>query len=431
MKEINPPAIVAQVEDRLEQIANRIRSRLSRCAQDVMDTGADLIEAKGQVGHGGWLAWIEEEFGWGERSARNFMAVAEQFKSANFADLNFSPSALYALAAPSVPEEARQEALDVAESGDEVTHAVAQEIIERHALPQKRKKLPTVDAGKPGEAITLDRWESMTPLAKQEALATAHKSGKKFNDQGENEGIQWALWSWNPVTGCRHNCPYCYARDIANRFYETKFEPALWPSRLSAPKNTPFPHDKIDVEERPARRLGLGNVFTCSMADLFGRWVPDEWVNLVLDAAREAPQWNFLFLTKFPQRMAEFEFPANAWVGTSVDCQARVANAEKAFRKIKAGVKWLSCEPLIEPLKFTDLGAFDWVVLGGASDSTQTPEWKPPRQWVNAIKAEAERLKVRVYEKPNLYRPLQEYPGFDAPEPMQAPESLRYLPEMK
>jgi pyruvate-formate lyase-activating enzyme len=27
------------------------------------------------------------------------------------------------------------------------------------------------------------------------------------------------LWSWNPVTGCLHDCPYCYARDIANRFY--------------------------------------------------------------------------------------------------------------------------------------------------------------------------------------------------------------------
>jgi hypothetical protein len=40
-------------------------------------------------------------------------------------------------------------------------------------------------------------------------------------------------------------------------------------------------------------------------------------------------------------------FPANTWVGTTVDCQARVVNAEGALRKVKAGVKWLSCEPLI------------------------------------------------------------------------------------
>ena len=42
----------------------------------------------------------------------------------------------------------------------------------------------------------------------------------------------------------------------------------------------------------------------------------------------------------FPHRVAEFDFPDNAWVGTTVDCQARVANAEKAFRKVRAGVKW-------------------------------------------------------------------------------------------
>jgi ParB-like chromosome segregation protein Spo0J len=42
-----------------------------------------------------------------------------------------------------------------------------------------------------------------------------------------NDNIEWARWSWNPVTGCRYNCPYCYARDIANRFYQEKFEPTF------------------------------------------------------------------------------------------------------------------------------------------------------------------------------------------------------------
>lgn len=30
--------------------------------------------------------------------------------------------------------------------------------------------------------------------------------------------IDWATMSWNPVTGCRHGCPYCYARRTAHRF---------------------------------------------------------------------------------------------------------------------------------------------------------------------------------------------------------------------
>ena len=30
--------------------------------------------------------------------------------------------------------------------------------------------------------------------------------------------IEWCSHTWNPVTGCRHDCPYCYARRIATRF---------------------------------------------------------------------------------------------------------------------------------------------------------------------------------------------------------------------
>lgn len=177
--------------------------------------------------------------------------------------------------------------------------------------------------------------------------------------------------------------------------------------------------------------MGHRNVFTCSMADLFGRWVPTEWIEAVLAAVRAAPKWNFLFLTKFPIRLAEFDFPDNAWVGTSVDCQARVANAERAFRRVKAGVKWLSCEPLLEPLAFGDLGAFDWVVLGGASRSSKTPAWHPPRPWVAALHAEAARLGVRVYEKANLLDRVREYPGVPAAAPTEAPRELRYLAKVE
>lgn len=30
--------------------------------------------------------------------------------------------------------------------------------------------------------------------------------------------IEWATMTWNPVTGCKHGCEYCYARRIARRF---------------------------------------------------------------------------------------------------------------------------------------------------------------------------------------------------------------------
>ena len=30
--------------------------------------------------------------------------------------------------------------------------------------------------------------------------------------------IEWCNFTWNPVTGCRHGCPYCYAAKQAKRF---------------------------------------------------------------------------------------------------------------------------------------------------------------------------------------------------------------------
>src|SRR5262249_55239339 len=140
--------------------------------------------------------------------------------------------------------------------------------------------------------------------------------------------------------------------------------PTFRPSMLLAPR-----HMRVPPEAETDTRFK--NVFTCSMADLFGRWVPAEWIEAGLRGIRGGPDWNFLCLTKFPKRMAEFDIPPNAWMGTTVDLQARVSNAEAAFEKVKSGVKWLSIEPFIEPLKFNHLDRFDWIVIGGASASTK------------------------------------------------------------
>lgn len=265
--------------------------------------------------------------------------------------------------------------------------------------------------------ITIAEWQTMNETDRRGVLMIGGAS--KFNKQ-DTDNIEWAKWSWNPITGCKHNCPYCYARDIAERFYPQKFEPVLHPRRLTAPLNMTPPHEaQTDI--------GYKNVFTCSMADLFGKWVPREWIIAVLDVVDRAQDWNFLFLTKFPQRMAEFDFPDNAWVGTSVDAQARVANAEKAFRNVRAKVKWLSCEPLLEPLEFSDLSMFQWLVVGGASRSTQTPEWRPPRAWINAIEAKATEAGCKIYEKTNLLERIREYPGQQDKQEETLPTELRYL----
>ena len=215
-----------------------------------------------------------------------------------------------------------------------------------------------------------------------------------------NDNIEWAAYSWNPVTGCLHNCNYCYARDIAARFYPQNFEPSFLPERLSQPSNT------NKMKPRWNGDSGNNNVFTCSMADLFGKWVPDEWITSVLDTIENNPQFNFLLLTKFPIRMAEFDYPSNVWLGTSVDKQHAVKRAETAFIKIKQsgfdGVCWLSCEPMLERLTFSNLNMFDWVVYGGSSKSTQTPEYRPPFDDIVHLYNQAIESDCLIYQKTNL-----------------------------
>lgn len=240
------------------------------------------------------------------------------------------------------------------------------------------------------------------------------RSDTKAQFNSTNEMVDWAWWTWNPVTGCWHGCTYCYARDIANRFYDTKFEPTFHPDRLKAPQNMkPMTIERIQNEAKK-RRVRLEdavvfskNVFTCSMSDLFGKWVPEEWILQVFESVKNSPEWNFLFLTKFPQRLQEINdklggFPENVWVGTTVDTQVRVALAEKAFKNIDAKVKWLSIEPMLEPLKFSSLDMFDMIAVGGQSRTTKEPEFQPEWLWVEDLVKQARKSDTAIYFKENL-----------------------------
>lgn len=237
-----------------------------------------------------------------------------------------------------------------------------------------------------------------------------------FNET-KGAGISWASWSWNPVTGCLHGCQYCYAREIATNeryasAYPAGFTPLFHHERLNAPANTTIPaayrnDAHAECADGACKICAYRRVFVCSMADLYGRWVPDEWINQVHASMCANPQWQYITLTKFPARYVGLEMPSGAWVGTSVDEQKRVRIAEDAFRKIDGvAVKWLSLEPLREPLEFTDLSVFDWVVIGAQTETRQpdgtVPAFAPPFEWVARIVVQALDAGCRVHLKPNL-----------------------------
>ena len=320
------------------------------------------------------------------------------------------------------PEKAAQLKADVNKNIRKTAEAVREE---------KRQTLtltPPIPEKAKAEIISVSQWNAATPAEHNQWLQLHHEIATTFNKTTEN--VEWARWTWNPVTGCLHNCAYCYARDIAQRRYTSlpdgdRFTPVFYPDRLSAPCKTAVP--QTDHIDDPIDRMGLHNVFVCSMADLFGKWVPTAWIEAVLHEVHANPQWTFLFLTKFPQRLAEFAYPRNTWIGTTVDTQAAVTRAEKAFQKVRdggyQGIAWLSCEPLMEDVTFASLGMFDWVVMGGASKSNQTPEFRPPFAWIVHLWNQAKAVGLPVYMKTNLFLS-------DAHKSIPIPSRVREYPRM-
>jgi protein gp37 len=54
---------------------------------------------------------------------------------------------------------------------------------------------------------------------------------------------------------------------------------------------------------------------------------------------------------------------------------------------------------------------FDWVIIGGSSKSSQTPEFRPPREWINDLEEQARAAGCMLFEKTNLLERIREYPG--------------------
>ena len=117
--------------DVLAEHAELIRRLGKRMIADVIEIGRRLSECKRLLGHGNWLPWINREFRWTERTARNFVSAYEfaSSKSANVADLTITVSSFYLLAAASTPEEARAEVVRRAEAGEALPHAEVKRIV--------------------------------------------------------------------------------------------------------------------------------------------------------------------------------------------------------------------------------------------------------------------------------------------------------------
>ena len=216
--------------------------------------------------------------------------------------------------------------------------------------------------------------------------------------------IEWTQWTWNPITGCKHGCWYCYAKKLTQRFkkiFPNGFEPTFYPKRLKEPWELKKPN----------------KIFVYSIADLFAPWTPTEWGYRVFDSMLGCSvKHTFQLLTKNPERIIPFldgyvhkwrTLPENFWIGTTVSTQDECWRIDE-LRKVQTKVRFVSFEPLLGPIDY-DLKGIDWVIVGKLTGSRKV---KLDMGWVMDISAECNRLKIPIFLKNNLglKNPVQEFP---------------------
>lgn len=206
---------------------------------------------------------------------------------------------------------------------------------------------------------------------------------------GESTAIGWTDHTFNPWWGCARvspGCQHCYAEAFAKRTGNDVWGTS--PRRFFGEKHWNEPRRWNDAAAR-AGRPAL--VFCASMADVF-----EDRPELIDERARlfdliECTPWlRWQLLTKRPENVLDMvpghwlaafprvvlgfgqtslpelenapgPWPPNCWIGTTVEDQQRAEQRIPALLQIPAPVRFLSCEPLLEPIDLSRWLGLEWM----------------------------------------------------------------------
>ena len=280
---------------------------------------------------------------------------------------------------------------------------------------------------------------------------------------GNKTKIDWCDATWNPVTGCLHGCEYCYARRIAERFggcWRLDLPPdTSWRRNigdgnigdgnlmgdyarhndgkchvLDTPeiecavfdppsgyrgKAKPYPYyfsptfHRYKLDE-PQHWKKTRNIFVCSMADLFGYWVPDEWIEEVFKACEAAPWHRYLFLTKNPKRYSDLYDKGimpkgvKAW-NKYFGCTITKQTDEYFFNNLYGnGIDhpgFISIEPIMDDFVAGEIdkdeNGIKWIIIG-AETGNRKGKVIPKREWIEHIAETCRRSHIPVFMKESL-----------------------------
>lgn len=221
--------------------------------------------------------------------------------------------------------------------------------------------------------------------------------------------IEWTDRTINPIRA-RHRqsgavghfcqkisteCANCYASNFQKRFHMPDFpsgpfdKPRTIDDRgcVSIDDEIELFFDQSRLDEVLARKKPT-KWFWCDMTDVFGAWVPEEWINRCFHVMEHTSQHTHQVLTKRVDRLRDYlnwrwgpredgagsRIPAkNIWAGVSVGNQATADKRREAFRDTRSAVKFVSYEPAVGPVDWTGWEFVQQIISGGESGPGARP----------------------------------------------------------
>lgn len=231
-----------------------------------------------------------------------------------------------------------------------------------------------------------------------------------MSKQKEN-GIKWTDVTYNPIrvvdTEGKYKgfycekislgCDNCYAEAFNYRYHGTSYTRKL-PSK-----------QKLELSEKVLAKITKERQYTyafiSSQTDIFGDWVPSEWIQRIFDAIALNGKTQFQVLTKRPHRMfkevckRQSPLPMNIWLGTTTENQQAFDQRIDSLLSIKEvcdRIIWVSVEPMLSTIQIHPL--LDWVVCGGESGS-KSKRREMKKEWVLDLKGQCAKLKIPFFFK--------------------------------
>lgn len=223
--------------------------------------------------------------------------------------------------------------------------------------------------------------------------------------------IPWAHETVCFSTGCSgptgtveipRPCSWCYARRMANRLsampqsahkYRNKFHPTFHPEAIESFR------EKAKRWRKPKR------IFVNSMGDVMDPGFTDDQIRQQIQVAADFPKHTFLFLSKRPERYYCFDWPENAWLGATANDRDTMARAN-TLDTVSASVRFLSIEPITEPVHVWAGSRVSWIILGAMTGPGAVA---PIHKWIRDLTDQADRQGWAVYHKNNLEKHFGSY----------------------